>query len=63
MRKTLMLAALSCAIRPTNAVIWVYLFVNILWALRSSGRTMLALLSDALIIGFVEMTTGDPFRR
>lgn len=64
MRITLIFAALACMIRPTNAIIWVYLFGNVFWALRSHRRTVSAVLYEAVIIGYVltfdlETTTTD----
>ncbi|CDO73566.1 Glycosyltransferase Family 22 protein [Trametes cinnabarina] len=33
-RKALLVAGLACAIRPTNAVLWVYMFGWLLWSFR-----------------------------
>ncbi|KAJ7444883.1 glycosyltransferase family 22 protein [Mycena latifolia] len=49
-RKTLGFAALACAIRPTNAIIWVYLIGYLLWQVRSSRRSFLAIIQDGVII-------------
>ncbi|KAK0463835.1 glycosyltransferase family 22 protein [Desarmillaria tabescens] len=56
-RKSLVFAALACAIRPTNAVIWIYLFSNLVWALRGYRRTLLFLLCDAIVIGTLVLTS------
>ncbi|SJL00694.1 uncharacterized protein ARMOST_04007 [Armillaria ostoyae] len=56
-RKSLAFAALACAIRPTNAVIWIYLFSNLVWALRGYRRTLLFLLCDAIAIGTLVLTS------
>ncbi|KAH8827042.1 glycosyltransferase family 22 protein [Flagelloscypha sp. PMI_526] len=40
-------AALACMVRPTNAVIWAFLFSRFFWALRSSPRACWMALSDA----------------
>ena len=53
MRKLLIFSALACMVRPTNTVIWVYLFGNLLWAARSHGRTTVAILTEAMTIGCV----------
>ncbi|KAJ7709677.1 Alg9-like mannosyltransferase family-domain-containing protein [Mycena rosella] len=49
-RKTLGFAALACAIRPTNAIIWVYLVGHLLWQVRSSRRSFFAIIQDGVII-------------
>ncbi|KAG7448062.1 glycosyltransferase family 22 protein [Guyanagaster necrorhizus] len=56
-RKSLAFAALACAIRPTNAVIWIYLFSNLVWALRGYRRTLLFLLCDTIVIGTLVLTS------
>ncbi|KAJ7582998.1 glycosyltransferase family 22 protein [Mycena floridula] len=50
-RKMIFFAALACSIRVTNAVIWIYLFLNLLFALRSRKRDFLQVLRDSIIIG------------
>ena len=51
LRKCLCAAALACAVRPTNAVLWIYLMMTLLWQLRSIGREYLAVLRDVLVVG------------
>ncbi|KAJ7085838.1 glycosyltransferase family 22 protein [Mycena belliarum] len=46
-RKAICYAALACAIRPTNAIIWVYLIGFLLW--RSSRRSLFAIIQDCAI--------------
>jgi phosphatidylinositol glycan class B len=53
MRKMLIFSALACMIRPTNAVIWVYLFGNLFWAVRSHMRIAVAIFSEALTVAYV----------
>ncbi|KAL0946742.1 hypothetical protein HGRIS_012920 [Hohenbuehelia grisea] len=50
-RKSLIFAALACGIRPTSAIIWAFLFSNLLWQMRSSRRIFGLLMRDALVIG------------
>lgn len=45
-RKTLVFAALACSIRPTNAIIWVYLFTIMAYHLRHEQRALNALALD-----------------
>ncbi|KAJ7724487.1 glycosyltransferase family 22 protein [Mycena maculata] len=52
-RLTLGLAAFACAIRPTNAIIWVYLIGYLLWQARSS-RT--AIIQDGAIISIITLS-------
>lgn len=53
LRKSLIFAALACAIRPTNAVIWIYLFGIVLWRLRSNTVAIYDFIFDATIVGYV----------
>ncbi|GLB34752.1 putative alg9-like mannosyltransferase family protein [Lyophyllum shimeji] len=52
-RKALIFAALACMVRPTNAVIWLYLFGRLFWSLRTSRRTATALLFQTVSIGSI----------
>ncbi|KAG6837257.1 hypothetical protein H0H93_012262 [Arthromyces matolae] len=54
MKTVVLFSAMACMVRPTNAVIWIYLFGRILWALRSSKRAL-----NALLVQLV--TTGPTF--
>jgi len=53
MRKMLIFSALACMVRPTNAVIWVYLIGYLLWTVRFHRRVAVAILSEALAVGYV----------
>ncbi|KAJ6630591.1 glycosyltransferase family 22 protein [Mycena sp. CBHHK59/15] len=55
-RKTLGFAALACAIRPTNAVIWVYLIGLLFWTMRLSRRSLLAVIQDGIAISAVTLS-------
>ncbi|PFH54143.1 glycosyltransferase family 22 protein [Amanita thiersii Skay4041] len=48
---TLTFSALACMVRPTNAVIWIFLFSKLLWALRSSKRLFTFVIQDMISIG------------
>ncbi|KAF7363648.1 Mannosyltransferase [Mycena sanguinolenta] len=50
-RLTLVFAALACAVRATNAVIWTHLVGYLLWQMRSSRRSFIATIRDASLIG------------
>ena len=51
LRKSLSIAALACAIRSTNAVIWVFMMASLLWQLRRQARQIASVLLDVLVIG------------
>ncbi|KAF7304984.1 Mannosyltransferase [Mycena kentingensis (nom. inval.)] len=51
LRRVLLFAALACAVRPTHAIIWVYLFGYLLWLLRTSFSSCIAVVQDAILIG------------
>ncbi|KAF4578916.1 glycosylphosphatidylinositol anchor biosynthesis [Pleurotus pulmonarius] len=51
LRKSLAFASLACAVRPTNAVIWVFLYSNLVWQLRTRPRVLGAFLADVASIG------------
>ncbi|KAF8226733.1 glycosyltransferase family 22 protein [Tricholoma matsutake] len=57
MRKMLIFSSLACVIRPTNAVIWVYLFANLFWAIRSHKRIVVMIFFEALIVGTVALVS------
>ncbi|KAH7926671.1 glycosyltransferase family 22 protein [Leucogyrophana mollusca] len=44
-------AALACILRPTNAIIWVYMFGALLWRFRGQKCTLLVLIRDCMTIG------------
>ncbi|KAJ7775110.1 glycosyltransferase family 22 protein [Mycena metata] len=54
-RLTLAFAALACAVRPTNAIIWTYLVGYLLWQLRTSGRSLLIVLQDGVVISAITL--------
>ncbi|KAI0647344.1 glycosyltransferase family 22 protein [Trametes meyenii] len=51
LNKTLLFAALACAIRPTNAVIWVFMFAWLLWTIRGRPSVILATILTASLTG------------
>ncbi|EIN07166.1 glycosyltransferase family 22 protein [Punctularia strigosozonata HHB-11173 SS5] len=53
MRMCLSVAALTCAVRPTNAILWVPMFAKLAWQARLSGKKLLDVLSNALLIGSI----------
>ncbi|KAJ7087817.1 glycosyltransferase family 22 protein [Mycena epipterygia] len=54
-RMTLGFAALACAVRPTNAIIWIYLVGYLLWQVRSS-RSFFAIIQDGVIISALTLS-------
>lgn len=46
-------SALACMIRPTNAVIWVFLYANLFWAIHRHKRVFLMIARDLVCAGFV----------
>ncbi|KAF7338111.1 Mannosyltransferase [Mycena venus] len=55
-RLSLVFAALACAVRPTNAIIWIYLFGYLLWQLRSSRRSVAGIIQDGVIVSGVTLS-------
>ncbi|KAI1794633.1 Alg9-like mannosyltransferase family-domain-containing protein [Ganoderma leucocontextum] len=53
LRTASLYAAVACAMRPTNAIIWVYAFAWLLWRLRKRPRDILLVLINALFTGAV----------
>ena len=51
LRKSLCIAALACCIRPTNVVIWTYMFVILLWQLRKRREDIFVVISDTVFVG------------
>ncbi|EIW60158.1 glycosyltransferase family 22 protein [Trametes versicolor FP-101664 SS1] len=51
LQKALLCAALACAIRPTNAVVWVYMFGWLLWTLRKRRSEVLTVVLSACSTG------------
>ncbi|KIL69962.1 glycosyltransferase family 22 protein [Amanita muscaria Koide BX008] len=56
-RITLIFSALACMIRPTNGVIWIYLFSKLLWIVRRSKSLFKFILQDAFAIGACAIAT------
>ena len=52
-RKSLFFAALTCTIRPTAAITWVFLYGVLLWRLRHNPHAFGRVLFQAAYIGFV----------
>lgn len=51
MKKLLIFSALACMIRPTNAVIWLYLFGNLFWVLRFNRHIAKTVIFQAVVVG------------
>ncbi|KAF9526942.1 glycosyltransferase family 22 protein [Crepidotus variabilis] len=56
LRKCILFSALACMIRPTNAVIWVFLYANLLWAVKQNSFVLRRVLLDILLIGSAAVT-------
>ncbi|KAJ6497068.1 glycosyltransferase family 22 protein [Mycena vitilis] len=54
-RLTLVFAALACAVRPTNAIIWTYLVGCLLWQVRSSRSSFISIIQDGVVISAVTL--------
>ncbi|TCD66007.1 glycosylphosphatidylinositol anchor biosynthesis [Steccherinum ochraceum] len=54
-RLSLVFAALACAVRPTNAVLWVHMFGMLLWRLCGDVPKLRSVLIDALSIGNITL--------
>ncbi|KIJ69063.1 glycosyltransferase family 22 protein [Hydnomerulius pinastri MD-312] len=50
-RRSIVCAALACAVRPTNAIIWVYMFAVLSWRLRTNTRLIAFMLRDCAVTG------------
>jgi len=53
MRMCIVFAVLACAIRPTNAIIWIYMFGLLTRRLKFRSSHTFAVVRDCAIIGFV----------
>ena len=51
LRDTVLFSALACMIRPTNAIIWVFLYAKLLWSYKGHPKLALAFLRQLLVIG------------
>ncbi|KIP12253.1 glycosyltransferase family 22 protein [Phlebiopsis gigantea 11061_1 CR5-6] len=56
-RSSLWVAAIACAIRPTNAVIWSYVVTAYLWRLRSNTQLLFYSAVDLCVIGLFSIST------
>ncbi|RPD66390.1 glycosyltransferase family 22 protein [Lentinus tigrinus ALCF2SS1-7] len=57
LRMTLVLAALACAIRPTNTVLWAYMFAWLLWKLRQRPGDIAIVLVEVMAIGSITLAS------
>ncbi|KAF5358067.1 hypothetical protein D9756_001353 [Leucocoprinus leucothites] len=57
LRKTLIFSALACMIRPTNAVIWVFLYLRLVLSLRLYPRIIVNIISEALFVALAALGT------
>ena len=48
-----MVAAVACAVRPTNAVLWVYLVALLVWKHLKDSRALFAMVIDIVMIACV----------
>lgn len=58
LRRCIFFAALACAIRPTNGIIWVYIFSVLSLQLRSHPRRLIIFTRDAVVIGAIVLTVS-----
>ncbi|KAG2020047.1 GPI mannosyltransferase 3 [Coprinopsis cinerea AmutBmut pab1-1] len=49
LRKMILFSALACVIRPTNAVIWTFLYMRLLWAYGRYRTLVASFVRDALL--------------
>ena len=54
-RRMIMFSALACVVRPTNGVIWIFLYSNLLWALRKEPMVLKKVLWEVTSIGYVSV--------
>lgn len=52
-RTSLLIAAVACMIRQTNAVVWAFLFLELCWRTRSKPGLLASIVINAGVIGFV----------
>jgi len=60
-RICILFSALGCLVRPTNAVIWTFLYANLLWAVRHQYKFALKILQDLLVTACVIALIVIPF--
>ncbi|KZP21235.1 glycosyltransferase family 22 protein [Athelia psychrophila] len=51
----LLFAALACTIRPTNAIIWVYMFSYLCWHLRGRLQALAVVVGGAVVTGTLSL--------
>ncbi|EKM55153.1 glycosyltransferase family 22 protein [Phanerochaete carnosa HHB-10118-sp] len=56
-RLSLSIAAVACAVRPTNAVLWVYMVTLLAWECRRDIKDILYLAINVALIGSLALTT------
>ncbi|KAF8508374.1 glycosyltransferase family 22 protein [Gautieria morchelliformis] len=55
--KPLIVAAITCMIRPTNAIIWSFLIIELSWRLRHDSSRLLRLWSQVGAVGAISCTS------
>ncbi|KAF8643825.1 hypothetical protein AX16_008843 [Volvariella volvacea WC 439] len=53
----ILFSALACAIRPTNSVIWIFLYGNIFWSLKSSRTALRAMVGRVVLSAFLTLSS------
>lgn len=56
LRRCIFFAALACAVRPTNSVIWIYMFSVLFLRGRSRPKPLIIVARDAIMIGATVLT-------
>ena len=51
LRVSLTIAALACAVRPTNAVLWIYMVALVVWRHRRNFSHICSIGIDLIVIG------------
>lgn len=55
LEKTVLFSALACLIRPTNALIWVYLYGSLLWTLRKHTKIILSIIRRVTLVATITL--------
>ncbi|KAF9246445.1 glycosyltransferase family 22 protein [Melanogaster broomeanus] len=50
-QRSIVFAALACAVRPTNGIIWVYMFTILFWRLKANTKLLVLTVRDCAIVG------------
>ncbi|KAH0830640.1 glycosyltransferase family 22 protein [Lanmaoa asiatica] len=53
LRRSTIFAGIACAIRPTNAIIWTYMFAVLFWRVRVNAKLLVSILCDTVCVGSV----------